>query len=246
VRTLLITNDFPPRLGGIQVFVHDLATRLPGGELVVYCSDWRGSAEFDAQQPFPVIRENTKVLLPTRRVAQRAAALAAEHGCDRIWFGAAAPLGLLARALDRRAVALTHGHEVGWAALPFARNALRRIADGCEVITYLTEFQRQRIAPIIGDRAALRRLTPGVNTDLYHPGVDGSAVSTTGSPVSFNCRGNSGVCRLKFLTHVPAQPVTHVPAPHTSAEPVRPIDLGEHGFRSRNPRHPSRSPAFSV
>ncbi|GIH08818.1 GDP-mannose-dependent alpha-(1-6)-phosphatidylinositol monomannoside mannosyltransferase [Rhizocola hellebori] len=176
MRTLLITNDFPPRTGGIQIFVHELATRLPAGELVVYSSDWRGSAEFDAQQPFPVIRENTKVLLPTRGVARRAAALAAEHGCDRVWFGAAAPLGLLAGGLNRRAVALTHGHEVGWAALPFARNALRRIADRCEVITYLTEYQRQRLAPIVGDRAQLQRLTPAVDTGLYHPGVDGSAI----------------------------------------------------------------------
>jgi phosphatidylinositol alpha-1,6-mannosyltransferase len=176
VRTLLITNDFPPRPGGIQIFVHELATRLPGSELVVYCSDWRGSAQFDAQQPFPVIRESTKVLLPTRGAARRAAALAAEHGCDRVWFGAAAPLGLLARGLDRRAVALTHGHEVGWAALPLARSALRRIADGCDVITYLTEYQRQRLAPIVGSRTSLQRLTPAVNTSLYHPGIDGSAI----------------------------------------------------------------------
>jgi len=177
MRTLLITNDFPPRPGGIQRFVHDLALRLPGNDLVVYSSDWHGSSEFDAVQPFRVIREDTELLLPTTGVARRAAQLATEHGCDRVWFGAAAPLGLLARRLRlERAVALTHGHEVGWAALPLARNALRRIADGCDVITYLTEYQRARLEPVVNGRARLERLTPAVDSSTYHPEVDGSAV----------------------------------------------------------------------
>ncbi|HZM79391.1 MAG TPA: glycosyltransferase family 4 protein [Candidatus Limnocylindrales bacterium] len=177
MRTLLITNDFPPRPGGIQLFVQQLALRLPSEDLTVYSSDWPGSAEFDAAQPFRVIREHTKILLPTPWVAGRAVRLAAEHGCERVLFGAAAPLGLLARRLRlRRAVALTHGHEVGWAALPMARNALRRIADGCDVITYLTEYQRARLEPVVEGRARLERLTPAVDSEAFHPGIDGSAV----------------------------------------------------------------------
>jgi len=59
-KTLLVTNDFPPRPGGIQQFVHNLAVRQPPGSVVVYASDWRGSADFDAAQPFPVIREASR------------------------------------------------------------------------------------------------------------------------------------------------------------------------------------------
>lgn len=170
MRTLLITNDFPPRPGGIQRFVHSLAVRMPVDELVVYASDWRGSAEFDAAQPFPVIRENTRVLLPTPRVARRARDIARAEGCDRVWFGAAAPLGLLASRLEvARAVALTHGHEVGWAALPLARQALRRIGSACDVVTYLTSYQRSRLAPLI---PRLERLVPGVDSSIYRPDVD--------------------------------------------------------------------------
>ncbi|SCL37677.1 phosphatidylinositol alpha-1,6-mannosyltransferase [Micromonospora rhizosphaerae] len=180
-RTLLITNDFPPRPGGIQSFVHNLAVRQPSGSLVVYASSWRGAAKFDADQPFEVIRERTRVLLPTPLIARRAARLARAYDCDTVWFGAAAPLGLLAaglrrRAGIRRAVALTHGHEVGWAALPGARTALRRIGRGVDVTTYLGEYTRVRLARVLDGVTELRRLAPGVDVDTYHPSVDGEPV----------------------------------------------------------------------
>ncbi|MGC5033237.1 glycosyltransferase family 4 protein [Micromonospora sp. DT229] len=180
-RTLLVTNDFPPRPGGIQSFVHNLAVRQPTDSVVVYASSWPEADKFDADQPFEVIRERTRMLLPTPLVARRAARLAREYDCDKVWFGAAAPLGLLAAGLRRRAdvrrvVALTHGHEVGWAALPLARTALRRIGRGTDVVTYLGEYTRTRLARALDGVTELRRLAPGVDTELYHPGVDGSGV----------------------------------------------------------------------
>ena len=75
-RTLIVTNDFPPRQGGIQSFVHALATRLPTGTVTVYASAWKGAAEFDTQQPFPVIRHPTSLMLPVPGVARRAAPIA--------------------------------------------------------------------------------------------------------------------------------------------------------------------------
>lgn len=180
-RTLLVTNDFPPRPGGIQQFVHSLAVRQPPGSVVTYASSWKDAAAFDAEQPFEVIREDTGVLLPTPAVARRAAEIARSHGCDSVWFGAAAPLGLLAEGLRRRAgveraVSLTHGHEIGWAALPGARQLLRRIGRGNDVVTYLTEFQRVRLDGALRGLTSLERLTPGVDVEAYHPGVDGSQV----------------------------------------------------------------------
>ncbi|GIE84819.1 glycosyltransferase family 4 protein [Actinoplanes regularis] len=180
-RTLLVTNDFPPRPGGIQQFVHNLAVRQPAGSVVVYSSTWKGAAAFDAEQPFEVVREDTGMLLPTPAVARRAAELARSHGCDSVLFGAAAPLGLLAHGLRRnagitRAVGITHGHEIGWAALPGARGLLRRIARGNDVITYLGEYQRTRLDRALHGLTSLKRLAPGVDVDAFHPGVDGSAV----------------------------------------------------------------------
>ena len=181
-RTLIVTNDFPPRQGGIQSFVHALATGLPTGSVTVYAPAWKGAAEFDARQPFPVIRHPTSLMLPVPGVSRRAAAIATEYGCDTALFGAAAPLGLITPALRkagvRRAVALTHGHEAGWAALPGARGLLRRIGDEVDVVTYLGEYFRVRLARALSPAAASRmvRLAPGVDVSFFHPGAGGDQV----------------------------------------------------------------------
>jgi phosphatidyl-myo-inositol dimannoside synthase len=192
-RTLIVTNDYPPRQGGIQSFVDALATRLPAGTVTVYAPKWKGAAEFDARQPFPVIRHPTSLMLPVPAVSRRAAAIAREHDCDTVLFGAAAPLGLITPALRRagvtRAVALTHGHEAGWAALPGARTLLRRIGDEVDTITYLGEYFRTRLARALSPKAAqnLTRLAPGVDIDEFRPGAGGAAIrerlGLTGTPV---------------------------------------------------------------
>ena len=179
-RTLIVTNDFPPRRGGIQSFVHELAIRQPAGSVVVYASDHPGSAEFDAEQPFPVVRHPAGLLIPTPAARSRIIRTLTEHECTGVWFGASAPLGLLAPALRKagaqRLVATTHGHEVGWAMLPAGRQALRRIGSSCDVITYLGEYTRRRIAAAFGPHATLERLTPGVDVETFRPDVDGSVV----------------------------------------------------------------------
>jgi phosphatidylinositol alpha-1,6-mannosyltransferase len=179
-RTLLITNDFPPRQGGIQSFVHELAVRQPAGSIAVYASDYAGAAEFDAAQPFPVRRHPSGLLVPTPDARQRVVQALREFGCSAVWFGAAAPLGLLAPALRsagaERVLAMTHGHEAGWAMLPGARRALRRIGDHCDVVTYLGEYFRQRIAGPLGPHPQLFQLTPGVDVETFRPDVDGFEV----------------------------------------------------------------------
>jgi phosphatidyl-myo-inositol dimannoside synthase len=181
-KVLIVSNDFPPRRGGIQSFVHALALRMPADGVVVYAPAWEGAAEFDARQPFPVIRHPTSLMLPVPSVARRAARILREHDCDTVLFGASAPLGLLAtslrRAGARRIVAITHGHEAGWAALPGARWLLRRIGDEVDVLTYLGEYFRMRLARALSAEAAARmeRLAPGVDNTAFRPGAGGGAI----------------------------------------------------------------------
>ncbi|MEO5874359.1 MAG: glycosyltransferase family 4 protein [Streptosporangiaceae bacterium] len=181
-RTLILTNDFPPRAGGIQQFVYNLALRRPAGSVVVYAPAWKGAAGFDAEQPFPVVRHPTSLMLPEPRVLRRAEEIIRSEGCDSVLFGASAPLGLLAPALRRagisRAVGITHGHEAAWAQLPAARQLLRRIGDGVDTLTYLGEYTRSRMAAALSPAAAARmaRLAPGVDLSLFHAGAGGAEV----------------------------------------------------------------------
>lgn len=173
-RTLLVTNDFPPRTGGIQRYLFELATRFPDGELAVYAPAWPGSAAFDAGLPFPVHRHPTSLMLPGPSVVRRAARLARAHRADTVWFGAAAPLALSGPSLRRRAsvgrtLASSHGHEVGWSMLPGARQALRRIGRDADVITTVSRYTRARVASAFGARAALEPLPPGIDTQRFRP-----------------------------------------------------------------------------
>ncbi|MEV1062147.1 glycosyltransferase family 4 protein [Streptomyces sp. NPDC050263] len=188
-KTLIVTNDFPPRPGGIQAFLHNMALRLDPDRVVVYASTWKrgregveATAAFDAEQPFTVVRDATTMLLPTPGATRRAVGLLREHGCTSVWFGAAAPLGLMAPALRKagaeRLVATTHGHEAGWAQLPAARQLLGRIGEATDTITYLGEYTRSRIATALSAEAAGRmaQLPPGVDEKTFHPGSGGDEV----------------------------------------------------------------------
>jgi phosphatidylinositol alpha-1,6-mannosyltransferase len=179
-RTLVVTNDFPPRQGGIQTFVAALLARRPPDSLVVLASTSPGAAEYDAALPYPVVRRPTGMLLPTRATARAAVDVAQRFGCDTAFFGAAAPLGLLAPTLRaagiEHLVGATHGHETGWVALPGARQLMQRIAGGLDVVTYISEYTHNLLAPALASRTRLAQLSPGVDVDLFTPDADGAAV----------------------------------------------------------------------
>lgn len=174
-RTLLVTNDFPPRPGGIQSYLQALSNQLPPEDLVVYAPRWRGDSheKFDAAQKFQVVRHSTTLMLPTPAVVKRASALLREHRCDTVWFGAAAPLAVMAPILRRagaeRILASTHGHEVGWSMLPGSRQVLRSIGEHTDVVTYVSKYTRGRFASAFGPRAALEHLPPGVDPTEFRP-----------------------------------------------------------------------------
>lgn len=175
-RILLLTNDFPPRRGGIQSYLEQFARRLVelgGLELTVYAPHWKGAEEYDRAAPMRIVRHPGTLMLPVPAVDRRMRSLIAEHGIETVWFGAAAPLALLAErarsAGAARVVASTHGHEVGWSMLPVARSALRRIGDSADVITYVSRYTRGRFAAAFGPRARLEHLPPGVDTDCFRP-----------------------------------------------------------------------------
>jgi phosphatidylinositol alpha-1,6-mannosyltransferase len=180
VSVLVVTNDFPPRQGGIETFVRSLCDQLPKDRLVVLTARMPGDTQYDEGLAFPVERDRTTMLLPTARVTRHAVEVMRRHGADRVLFGAAAPLGLMGPALRRagakRIVAMTHGHETWWAGVPGTRQALRRIGDAADTVTTVSSWCEQQIAPALSAKAKLRRLTPGVDTTRFYPGCGGEQV----------------------------------------------------------------------
>ena len=173
--TLVITNDFPPRPGGIQTFGYELVRRFEPGQVSVLTSSWDGATEFDAAQKFLTVRAKTKTLLPDKRTLAMAREIIIANNVTRVLFGAAAPLGLLAPSLRKlgvkNIVGMTQGHEVGWAMTPGMKQALRKIGNDVDYLTYISEYTHKKISQALSPSAAsnMRRVVPGVNTTEFSP-----------------------------------------------------------------------------
>ena len=174
---LFVTNDFGPRAGGIETFIIGLIQRRPFGQTIVYTSFQENSAQFDADwlanYGVRVIRDRSKILLPTPRVALHLRGIIKKEGITTAAFGAAAPLGLLSASMKRagvvRTVALTHGHEVWWAKVFPFNLLLRRIGSTVDVLTYLGEFTRKAISKALSARAqsAMVKIAPGIDVEHF-------------------------------------------------------------------------------
>ena len=176
---LVVTNDFPPHIGGIESFVAQ-ACGFCDDEVAVLTSTAPGSEAWDADAGYPIERLPGP-LLPTPAVGRAAVSLLRRSGADRVLFGAAAPLALLAPVLRaagaERIVALTHGHETWWATLPGSRALLRRIGDQVDALTTISDYVSVRIAAALSPagQAKLVRLSPPVDLTTFVPAVTGAS-----------------------------------------------------------------------
>lgn len=174
-RVLVVTNDFPPTLGGIQTYIRDYLGCLDPAKVVVFAStqDRDDAKAFDAAQSFTVVRWHKRIMLPTPPVARRMQQLIRENDIDVVWFGAAAPLGLLGAAAKSagasRVIASTHGHEVGWSMFPGARQLLGIIGQRVDCLTYVSRYARNRMAAAFGPQVAWEPMPGGVDTAIFHP-----------------------------------------------------------------------------
>ena len=174
-KTLVITNDFPPRPGGIQTFIYGLVQGFDPDDVVVLTSKHTAWQEFDKQEKYPIFRHNTQMLLPTKAVGDQAITIIKEFNCDRVLFGASAPLGLLANRLKnhgiKKTVAITHGHEVGWAFTPGLKQTFQKIVKDVDKLTYLTKFTFEQISEAISSDQLekFEQLTPGIDINMFNP-----------------------------------------------------------------------------
>jgi phosphatidylinositol alpha-1,6-mannosyltransferase len=176
-KVLLVTNDLGPRAGGIETFVLGLIEGLPKNSLIVYTSSQKGDKAFDAQlqEKFGavVIRDRAKILLPTPRISSRAVKILKQSQVENVWFGAAAPLALMAGKLRsagaNNIVALTHGHEVWWAKIPIFKGLLKKIIKDVDHLGYLGEYTKGEIAKASDQVQKFLQIAPGIDTNHFAP-----------------------------------------------------------------------------
>ena len=172
-KTLLVTNDYPPRVGGIQRTLEALVRQLPADRVAVLCPDWDGADVFDATAPYPVLRQPARFLWPMRDVARRVEGAAREVGADVVLFGATYPLAMLGPGLASRGlpyVAAAHGFEY-WLSLAPGTHGLVRYATSraSRVAVMCSAFIARVVRTAVPGRVPVSVMYPGADTEAFRP-----------------------------------------------------------------------------
>ena len=178
--SLLVTNDFPPKVGGIQSYLYELWRRLPPDETTVFTTPYAGTAEWDAQQAFRVVRSRQKVLFPTRTLTRDVDALAGEIGADVVFLDPMLPVGLIGPRLQSAPyVVVTHGSEITVpAGIPPLRQWGRRVMRGAAAVVAAGGYPARQAARIAGRDLRGVIIPPGVDHERFRP-ISAEVRSTT-------------------------------------------------------------------
>ena len=170
MKHLLVTNDFPPKIGGIQSLLWEWWRRLPAESFAVLTSPYAGTAEFDAQQPFHIERTKESVLLPHPWMVQRVNRMAKEVGADLIVLDPALPLGLIGPSLDLPYDVVLHGAEVTVPGrLPLSKQTLGHVLRNARHIVAAGGYPAAEAEHAAGRKLPVTIVPPGVDTERFRP-----------------------------------------------------------------------------
>lgn len=169
-RHLLVTNDFPPKVGGIQNYLWELWRRLPADQVVVLTTPHRDGPGFDAGQDYRVVRDRNPVLLPHRGLARRIRRLAQEVDAELVVLDPALPLGHLGPGLGMPYGVVLHGAEVTVPGrLPVSRQALARVLRQADVVISAGGYAASEAERAAGRSLPVVEIPPGVDPGRFRP-----------------------------------------------------------------------------
>ncbi|MFM8418222.1 MAG: glycosyltransferase family 4 protein [Actinomycetota bacterium] len=170
MKHLLVTNDFPPKVGGIQNMLWELWRRLDPSSFAVLTSPYAGATEWDARQAFRVERTSEPVLLPHPLMVRRIERLARDFGAEHVVIDPALPLGLVGRSLSLPYSVLVHGAEIVVPGrLPASRQALAHVLRGASHVIASGRYPAAEAARAAGRELQVVQIPPGVDTQRFHP-----------------------------------------------------------------------------
>ncbi len=172
-RHLLVTNDYPPKTGGIQVYLHELWRRLePGRAVVLTASSDEAAASFDATAGIHIERVDQSTLFaPTPRALRAIEAAITRHQPELVLLDPAWPLGLLGPQLSRPYGVVLHGAEVAIPGrLPLVASSLRWVLEHAQVAICAGQYVESEARRIAAERMPpVINIAPGVDTDRFRP-----------------------------------------------------------------------------
>ena len=170
MKHLLVTNDFPPKIGGIQSLLWEWWRRLPPESFAVLTSPHEGAAEFDAAQPYRIERTREPVLLPHPFMVRRIDAMAREVGADLVVLDPAVPLGLVGPSLALPYDVVLHGAEVTVPGrLPVTKQVLGHVLRNARHIVAAGGYPAAEAEHAAGRTLPITVVPPGVDVDRFHP-----------------------------------------------------------------------------
>ncbi len=176
VKILLVTNDFPPRKGGIQKYLLGLVSQLPPEKVAVLAPWDEGASRFDRTVPYAVSRFPSPLLLPTPSLVREVVALVESGRPDVVCYGHGLQAALVGPAVRERTgvpyVIFTHGAEAGLAGFPFLRQVLRRAARGASLVFAVSGFAARLVARAVPRGVPVRVLPAGVDEKRFNPHLD--------------------------------------------------------------------------
>jgi phosphatidylinositol alpha-1,6-mannosyltransferase len=171
-RTLLITNDFPPRVGGIQRTLEALCRELPADRISVLAPAASGSAVYDQARSFEVVRGPRRFLWPTPGFAGLIDDEIARTGAEVVVFGDAMPLALLGPRLAERGtphLILGHGFDYWLSTVPVAHAVMHRMTSRAARVAVCSRFIARRVRTAVPPDVPVSVLYPGADLERFRP-----------------------------------------------------------------------------
>lgn len=170
MRHLLVTNDFPPKIGGIQSYLWELWRRLPADDVTVLTTAYPGAVAFDRAAGFRIDRIDETVLLPLPSIRDRVDRLADEIGADLVLLDPALPIGWLGPSLRHRYGVIIHGAEITVPGrVPGPRHALGHVLRHADVVVAAGGYPASEGEHAAGGALPVVPVPPGVDTDRFVP-----------------------------------------------------------------------------